>query len=105
MPANPEIAVASMLRSTKVYISTVIVVAAGLFATELANWRSQSLVWYVCYLVAGLLMARLKVTLPGINGTLSVNFLFILFGIAQMTLPETLVMASAMTAVQCLWHT
>ena len=45
---------------------------------------------FACYLVAALLASSLKVSLPGIEGTLSVNFLFTLLGILELSLPETL---------------
>jgi len=41
---------------------------------------------FACYLLAALLASSLKVTLPGIDGTLSVNFLFTLLGILETRL-------------------
>jgi diguanylate cyclase (GGDEF)-like protein/putative nucleotidyltransferase with HDIG domain len=71
---------------------------------ELRHWQSQSLVRYGCYFLVGMMTAGLKVALPAITGTLSVSFLLILFGIAELTLPETLLMACAMATVQCVWR-
>ena len=59
---------------------------------------------YLCYLVLSVLASALKVRLPGVNGTLSPNFLFILIGIADLSLPETLAMACAATCIQCYWN-
>jgi hypothetical protein len=44
------------------------------------------------------------VRLPGLKSTISVNFVFILIGIAELSLPETLTLALAATLVQCLWR-
>jgi hypothetical protein len=47
----------------------------------------------------------MKVRLPGIPGTMSVNFLFILIGIADFTMAEALTISCAAILVQCLWRT
>lgn len=59
---------------------------------------------YFAYLFVALIAASLKVEVPGTAGTISVNFLFILIGIAQMSLAETLSFGCAATVVQCLWR-
>ena len=46
--------------------------------------------------------SRLKVNLPGITGTMSVNFLFVLAGVLELSLPETLALGGAAVLVQCL---
>jgi len=51
-------------------------------------------------LLAALLASSLKVTLPGIDGTLSVNFLFTLLGILELGLPETLLIVLACVLVR-----
>ena len=93
-----------MSLKAKLYIAIVGVLGFAVAANQLAAWQSTSLVRYGCYFLVGLLTAGLKVSLPSIKGTLSVNFLFILFGIVEMTLPETVLMACAVTAVQCIWN-
>ena len=45
----------------------------------------------------------LKSSLPGIEGTLSVNFLFTLLGILELSLPETLMIGLASTLAQFYW--
>ncbi len=45
----------------------------------------------------------LKFRLPGIEGTYSVSFLFTLIGIAEFTLPETLVATCLGALIQCVW--
>ena len=46
----------------------------------------------------------LKVRLPKIEGTISVNFLLILIALVQLTLTETVVLGAVATLVQCLWR-
>src|SRR5271169_5624376 len=67
------------------------------------HWQSTDPVKFVCYLIAALLASSLKVGLPGIEGTLSVNFLFTLLGILELSLPETLLIGLASTLAQFYW--
>src|SRR6201993_5527793 len=78
---------------------------AGLvvFAFAFAHWQSNDPVKFVCYLIAALLASSLKMSLPGIEGTLSVNFLFTLMGILEMSFPETLAIGLASTLGQFYW--
>jgi putative nucleotidyltransferase with HDIG domain len=69
-----------------------------------AHWQSSDVVKFVCYLIAALLASSLKVSLPGIEGTLSVNFLFTLLGILELGLAETLVIGLAATLAQFYWR-
>ena len=48
--------------------------------------------------------ACLKVSLPGITGTMSVLFVLLLAGIANLGLPETLIIGSTCALVQSFWH-
>src|SRR6202142_3168602 len=70
----------------------------------LSHWQSHDLVRFFCYLALGVLASSLKVQLPGIDGTMSVNFLFILLGVMELSLPETLVIGCAATLVQSVWQ-
>src|ERR1039457_3388679 len=59
------------------------------------------------YLVAVLLALRastLKVHLPGITRTISVNFLLILIAVAVFSFAETVLLASLDCILQCLWR-
>jgi diguanylate cyclase (GGDEF)-like protein/putative nucleotidyltransferase with HDIG domain len=47
----------------------------------------------------------MKVTLPGVQGTMSVVFLFVLTAIAELSVPEVLLIGIVSVVVQCLWHT
>ena len=71
-----------------------------LFIFAFAQWHTSDPVKFACYLIAALLASSLKVTLPGIDATLSVNFLFTLLGILELSLPETLLIVLACTLGQ-----
>ena len=69
-----------------------------------AHWQASDPIKFGCYLIAALLASSLKVGLPGIQGTLSVNFLFTLIGILELSLPETLAIGVASTLAQFYWR-
>src|SRR5579863_3233150 len=87
----------------RVFIAGTALAACVCFALALSQWHSSDPVKFACYLLAGLLASSLKVTLPGIDGTLSVNFLFTLLGILELSLPETLLIVLACTLGQAYW--
>ena len=68
-----------------------------------AQWQISDPVKFVCYLIAALLSSSFKVTLPGVVGTLSANFLFTLLGILELSLPETLLIGLAGVLAQFYW--
>ena len=88
----------------KLFVSSMVLVALGCFAVAFSNWKSTGVVAFVCYLFVALLASSLKVTLPGIDGTMSVNFLFILLGVLEMSFAETLTLGFAAVLVQCYWR-
>lgn len=72
-------------------------------AHSFAHWQSANLSRFVCYLLIALLASGLKIQLPGIDGTMSANFLFILLGVLEMSLPETIAIGCAASLAQCVW--
>ncbi len=74
-------------------------------AHALWHWQSVDLPRFACYLLIAVLASSLKIRLPGINGTMSVNFLFILLSLLELNLPETLVLGCTATLAQCLFGT
>jgi diguanylate cyclase (GGDEF)-like protein/putative nucleotidyltransferase with HDIG domain len=81
--------------------------ALGMFALvySLWHWQSVDLARFVCYLLVAVLASTLKIQLPGLDGTMSVNFLFILLSVLELNLPETLVLGCTATLAQCLFGT
>ncbi|MGC1450841.1 MAG: HD domain-containing phosphohydrolase [Candidatus Sulfotelmatobacter sp.] len=88
----------------RVFVAAMALSGAVSFALAFSHWQSSDPVKFVCYLIAALLASSLKVVLPGIEGTLSVNFLFTLLGILELSLPETLLIGLASTLAQFYWR-
>jgi diguanylate cyclase (GGDEF)-like protein/putative nucleotidyltransferase with HDIG domain len=87
----------------KAFIAIMAVAALGCLLFAVTHWQSTDPVKFLCYLVVALLASSLKIKLPGINGTMSVNFLFILLGVLELSFAETLVIGFAAVLVQCYW--
>jgi len=88
----------------KFWVGTTAALGVWVLAHSLWHWHSDNLPRFFCYLIIALLASGLKIVLPGIDGTMSVNFLFILLGVLEMSLPETLIIGCAASLAQCtLW--
>ena len=96
----------SWIRSigARAFITGMTVAGLVCFVLAFVHWQSSDPVKFVCYLIAALLASSLKVVLPGIEGTLSVNFLFTLLGILELSLPEVLLIGLASTLAQFYWR-
>ena len=89
---------------TKAFVGITASMGVVVLVFSLAHWQSHDPMRFVCYLVVAVLASGLKVQLPGIDGTMSVNFLFILLGVMELSLPETLVIGCTATLVQSIWQ-
>lgn len=70
----------------------------------LLHWETASVMRFLCCLVLAVVSSGLKVRLPGVTGTMSVNFLFVLVGAVEMSLAETLVIGCSGSVVQVFWN-
>ncbi|MFZ3262476.1 MAG: HD domain-containing phosphohydrolase [Terriglobales bacterium] len=87
----------------RAFIAAVVVSGIGVlvYSLLLHEWGEHPL-RFSCYLVIALAASRLKVNLPGITGTMSVNFLFVLLGVLELGLSETIALGCAAVVVQCI---
>ena len=88
----------------KLYVTMVSFAGLSVVGMTLYHCHSEDLYRFGFYLILSVLAAGLKVNLPGIRGTMSVCFLFVFLGIADLTASETLIVGCAGTVVQCLWR-
>src|SRR5437868_15076604 len=92
-----------MNKQTNVFIAATSMIGIAVILTAIGHWQSQDLVRFTAYLAIALVTSGLKVVLPGINGTMSVSFLFILIGVLELSFSETVVIGCAATLVQCFY--
>src|SRR5712692_11385132 len=87
-----------------IFIGLTILTGFMVLAFGLSQGQWTDLTRYFFYLSLALLASGMKVRLPGVTGTMSVIFLFILLGIARLSFVETLMMGCAGTIIQCFWN-
>jgi len=87
----------------RIYIGTVCTAGALVSVIGLSQWSPHYLTRALCFLVVSAIASALKVTLPTVTGTMSVNFLFILIGIVDLDFPSTLIIGCTGSLIQCLW--
>jgi diguanylate cyclase (GGDEF)-like protein/putative nucleotidyltransferase with HDIG domain len=87
----------------KFYIAAILGSGLVALAIQLAHFHSADPFIFWLYFLVTVLTSGLKVRLPAVLATLSVNFLFIIVGLAMFSLPEALLLAVSGTLVQCLW--
>lgn len=94
-----------MPRNARIYVGVVIGLGLATLAVFVpAAWEFPHAAVYLCFLTLALLAAALKVRLPGVAGTMSVSFVFILVSVAEFTRPQTIIMAALAGATQSLWR-
>jgi diguanylate cyclase (GGDEF)-like protein/putative nucleotidyltransferase with HDIG domain len=92
--------------AAKVRLFVLIVGILGILvvATSIATWESADLLKYTGFLLMAVCSSGMRISIPGMPGTLSLNFIFILFGLVDLGASETIVMGTIVTLVQCLWN-
>ncbi len=77
----------------------------AVFGTALLHFQTADLLKFGCYLLIAVLASTLKVRLPGMESTMSVHFLFVLLGVLELSLAETLIIGCAAASLQSVWRT
>src|SRR5437763_6006329 len=90
---------------TKVFVGVTASFGVVVLGYALSHWQSQDFMRFACYLAVAILASGLKVQLPGIDGTMSVNCLFILLGVMELSFSERLIIGCSATLVQSIWQT
>jgi len=88
----------------KIFISLVIALGWLELARTAFVWQSDDLAAFLVYFVIALLVSGLKLQLPGVTGTISVCYFFVLIGIVSLNLPQVLATGCSAVLVQYLWQ-
>ncbi len=87
-------------RLATLYIGLVIAAGATILGHGVWTWSTGDLRQYLSYGLVALIASGMKVNLPSVKGTMSMNFVFVLIGISTFGLGETLVMGCLGILVQ-----
>ena len=87
----------------KSYIAALTLASLGIVIYCVMTWRTADMGQFLLYLVCGVMCASMKVWLPGITGTLSVHYLFVLASVTELSLPQTVAVGSVSGVSQLFW--
>src|SRR5579872_5120787 len=88
--------------AARVVIALVVLSGAVVFGNALLHGGSRNCLRLLSCALVTCLAATLKVKLPGITGTMSMNLPFILVAVAELNAAEALVVGCLSTLAQCL---
>lgn len=94
----------NMSAKAKTFLACVYILGAASCLSAFSEPHFPELMRFGGYLLVALLASGLKVSLPGLNGSMSVNFFFIILGVMELSLPETLIIGCTATLVQSFWR-
>ena len=92
-----------MPRTAKTYIAIVIASGATLLLLATGTWSSTDFRQFALFIGLAALASTLKVRIPGLELTVSPNFVFLLLGIVALPFSQVVAMSLAAALVQSLW--
>jgi hypothetical protein len=88
---------------TRILVGLVVAFGVGILAQVPLTWGHPVYGRFLGTFVVALFAARLKVSLPRLTGSMSVNLPLILLALSELSLAEALLITGASTLVQCFW--
>ena len=88
----------------KTFVSLIVALGGLALVCDLWHWQSGDLAGFAVYFVITVLASGWKMRLPGVTGTMSVCFFFLLMGIVSRSLPEVLLAGVTAALVQYIWQ-
>jgi hypothetical protein len=88
--------------SARIFVALIVILGLLIFGDAILNAKAMPTGRFVAFLLVACLAARLKIKLPGLTGTMSVNLPFILMAAAEIGAAEALAVGFISTFVQCL---
>jgi hypothetical protein len=88
---------------TKTLVGLVVFFGIGILLQVPLTWGHPAYGRFTGTFLVALFAARLRVSLPKLTGSMSVNLPFILLALSELSLAEALLITGVSTLVQCLW--
>src|ERR1035441_3057260 len=89
-------------RAADLYIWAFLVLGAAFLYVAATNWQLRDPRQFFVYLLAAIVASALKVKFAGLEGTMSVGFLFVFIGILNLSTEDAIIIAAVSVLVQCL---
>jgi len=88
----------------KAYIATIGALATAVLGMMAYRWNPQNLGRFVLFFTLAMVASTMKIRLPGLKTSISLNFVFILIGLALFSFSETVLIGLGGALVQSLWR-
>jgi hypothetical protein len=88
--------------SARIFVALIVISGLLLLGDAVLNAKQVPTTKFLAFLLVACVAARLRIKLPGITGTMSVNLPFILVAAAEMNTAEALAVGFISTFFQCL---
>ena len=89
--------------SARIYAHTVITIGLAILAGTIMEWRTANMLQFGFYLVFVCLSSQMKVRIPGVNGTMSVNFVFSLLALTSLNVGQSVLVNITGVLSQLMW--
>src|SRR5713226_1688449 len=89
----------------KAYIGVIALVGVAVLAVVAFRSNPENFLRFLLFFALAMLGSAMKIRLPGFKTTISINFVFILIGIALLSFGETVLIGLGGALVQSLWKT
>lgn len=92
-----------MTRTAKAYIALILSSGATILLLAARSWSSANLLLFLVFLGFAAVSSTLKLHIPGIEGTMSPNFVFLLLAMAFCNFSQVVAITLVAALVQSLW--
>jgi hypothetical protein len=89
----------------KIYIALIASVATAALSVAVYRWNPENFGHFVLFFALAMVASAMKIRLPGFKTTISINFVFVLIGVALFSFGETVLIGLGGALVQSLWKT
>ena len=89
----------------KAYIAMIAAVAVAVLTVMASRWNPENFLRFLLFFGMAMVASAMKICLPGFKTTISINFVFILIGLALFSFGETVLIGLGGALVQSLWKT
>jgi hypothetical protein len=89
-------------RLAPIFIATILMGGLAMLGASILTLQTLHDYQFLSLLIISAVASRMKVKLPGVDGTMSVNLPFMLIAAAQLSLFEAVVVALVSSGVQCI---
>jgi hypothetical protein len=94
----------NMPNLAKAYIALIATVATAVLTVAVYRWNPENFGHFVLFFALAMVASTMKIRLPGLKTSISINFVFILIGIGLFSLSETVLIGLCGALVQSLWR-